>query len=382
LKTSCFLSVAAFVILSLVGCDESSNDGLQPTERLVEFTTGLEAPVGIINSGDSRLFVIGQRGSVVIIDSAGNIDETPFIDLTNIVEYGGERGLLGLAFHPDFVNNGYFYVNYIGEGDSTHISRFKTLDGNPNMGNPVSELKMVSLKQPYPNHNGGHIAFGPDGYLYIGFGDGGSQGDPQNRAQNQKTFLGKILRIDVNQGYPYAIPLSNPYINDTSWLGEIWALGFRNPWRFSFDLLTHELWIADVGQNQLEEINVQSPASAGGENYGWRCYEGDVIFNDDHCLGSQSFVEPIYAYTHNPECSVIGGYVYRGKESSPFYGAYFFADYCSDKIWTLVNDGGIWTAEDFGEFSGNNFSAFGEDYKGELYIAGLASGTIYKIVTE
>jgi glucose/arabinose dehydrogenase len=290
--------------------------------------------------------------------------------------------LLGLAFHPDFAINGYFYLNYIGEGDSTHISRFKTYDDNPDMGDPDSELKLISLKQPYPNHNGGHIAFGPDHYLYIGLGDGGSQGDPENRAQNPKTYLGKMLRIDVNQGELYAIPSSNPHINDISWLGEIWALGFRNPWRFSFDRLTNDLWIADVGQDQFEEINLQSAESTGGENYGWRCYEGDVIFNDDHCLETESFVAPVYTYPHNPECSVTGGYVYRGNKSSPFYGRYFFADYCSDKLWTLVNNGGTWTAEDFGEFSGNNFSAFGEDHKGELYIAGLASGTIYKIVTE
>lgn len=379
--TSYLIAFAAYALLNQASCDESSNDGGQPAERLVEFATGLETPVGIINSGDSRLFVINQRGSIIIIDSTGDIAENPFFQIADIVEFGGERGLLGLAFPPDFDNNGYFYVNYIGKGDSTHISRFKTFDDNPDMGDPASELKLISLKQPYPNHNGGHIAFGPDGYLYIGLGDGGSQGDPQNRAQNPKTFLGKILRIDVDQGEPYSIPSSNPHFNDTSWLGEIWALGFRNPWRFSFDRLTHELWIADVGQDHFEEINLQSAASTGGENYGWRCYEGDSIFNADLCLGTE-FVAPVHAYAHNPECSVIGGYAYRGNKSSPFYGKYFFADYCSDKIWTLANNGGTWTAEDFGEFRGNSFSAFGEDYKGELYIAGHESGKLYKIVTK
>lgn len=222
--------------------------------------------------------------------------------------------------------------------------------------------------------------FGPDGYLYIGLGDGGSAGDPGNRAQNLMEYLGKMMRIDVNQGNPYAIPPTNPFYNSLSALGEIWAYGLRNPWRFSFDRFTGDLWIADVGQNLIEEIDFQPASSAGGENYGWRCYEGNQEYNTAGCPAASAFTFPVYTYPHNPECSVTGGYVFRGSSSSPYYGYYFFADYCSDRIWTLHNASGNWVAEDYGQFPGNNFSTFGEDAEGQLYIAGLTTGTIYHVV--
>ena len=193
-------------------------------------------------------------------------------------------------------------------------------------------------------------------------------------------YLGKMLRIDVDQGSPYAIPPTNPFYNSVNALGEIWALGLRNPWRFSFDRLTGDLWIGDVGQNAIEEINFQPAAAAGGENYGWRCYEGNQEYNATGCGASSTFTFPVFTYPHGSECSVTGGYVYRGSTSSPFYGHYFFADYCSDRIWTLRNVSGEWVAEEFGRFQGNNFSAFGEDNTGQLYVAGLNSGTIYRVV--
>ncbi len=347
---------------------------------LVIFATGLNNAVCITNAGDSRLFVVDQSGSIQIIDSGGNIFSQPYLDIQERVTFGGERGLLGLAFHPQYEVNGYFYVNYTGEGDSTHISRFNVSSGDADIANAASEFKLMTIYQPYSNHNGGDLCFGPDGYLYIGLGDGGSAGDPGNRSQNPMEYLGKMLRIDVDEGNPYTIPPTNPFFNNVDTLGEIWALGLRNPWRFSFDRLTGDLWIGDVGQNAFEEIDFQPAASTGGENYGWRCFEGDQGYNSTGCPVASVFTFPVYTYPHGSECSVTGGYVFRGSASSPFYGYYFFADYCSDRIWTLHQVSGDWVAEEFGQYPGNNFSAFGEDNAGQLYVAGLSSGTIYRVV--
>jgi len=376
LKTHILLPVIALaLVISLNGCKKSANSDI----TLELFAEGLKKPVGIVNAGDNRLFVVEQEGTITVLDSAGNSDSVAFLDITQKVVYGGERGLLGLAFHPNFSHNGYFYVNYIGAGDSTHISRFSVMYNDPGRADPLCELKLLSLAQPYENHNGGNLSFGPDGYLYIGLGDGGNGGDPGNRAQNKKVLFGKMLRIDVNGGSPYAIPPSNPFCNDTSAAGEIWAYGLRNPWRYSFDALTGDLWIADVGQNKYEEINMQPASGEGGDNYGWRCYEGDEEFNSSNCDTTADFVFPVHTYNHGIECSVTGGYVYRGKEISPWYGQYFFADYCSDRIRTLKREGGIWVEIEYGQFPGNSFSAFGEDVNGELYVAGHTSGRIYRL---
>jgi len=347
---------------------------------MVSFAMGLSNPVAIICAGDSRLFVVDQAGYIRIVDSAGKVNPNPFLDIHGRVTFGGERGLLGLAFHPAYKSNGYFYVNYIGAGDITHISRFKVSTANPDMADPESEFILLNQPQPFINHKGGNLCFGPDGFLYVGLGDGGNGGDPGNRAQNPKEYLGKLLRIDVNQGNPYAIPSSNPFYNNTSTLGEIWALGLRNPWRFSFDRLTGDLWIADVGQDSIEEVDFQPAAGKGGENYGWRCYEGNNIYNNSGCKAENLYTFPIYTYPHGEECAIIGGFVYRGTPSSKYYGHYFFADYCSDRIWTLHNIGGTWVKEDFGQFPGNSFVAFGEDSQGQLYISGTKSGTIYKVL--
>lgn len=347
---------------------------------LVLFASGITSPVSIAHAGDNRLFVVNQRGMVLVIDSEGNVNPVPFLDISSRVVYGGERGLLGIAFHPNYNTNGYFYVNYVGAGDSTHISRFSVSTTNPDRAEPSSELKLMTIFQPYTNHNGGDLRFGPDGYLYIGLGDGGSGGDPQNRAQNMMELLGKMLRINVNQGSPYSIPATNPFNGSLSIRNEIWASGLRNPWRFSFDRLTGDLWIADVGQNAFEEINFQPASSNGGENYGWKCYEGNATYNTDGCNSSSNYTFPVYAYPHGTECSVTGGYVNRHSVSSPYYGHYFFADYCGDKIWTLQKVAGNWLVETFGQFPNNNFSTFGEDASGRLYVADLTSGNIYRIV--
>ena len=365
-----------FIQVENISCKEIQNTS---TGNLVTFATGLITPVCIANAGDARLFVINQHGMIMLVDTSGVVNPVPFLDISSRVTYGSERGLLGIAFHPEYKTTGYFYVNYVGPGDSTHISRFSVSSSNPDLADPSSEMNLMTIYQPFTNHKGGDLAFGPDGYLYIGLGDGGSGGDPGNRAQNMMELLGKILRIDVNHGNPYSIPESNPFFNNMNVRKEIWALGLRNPWRFSFDRLTGDLWIADVGQNLYEEVNFQAVSSHGGENYGWRCYEGNAVYDTTGCISSTALVFPVYTYTHVPECAIVGGFVNRHPSMNPFYGYYFFADYCSDNIWTLHKISGNWVTENFGSFPGNNFSTFGEDKAGKLYLAGLISGTIYRI---
>lgn len=348
--------------------------------KMTPFVTGLSNPVTITHAGDSRLFVVDQAGYIRIVDADGKVNAEPFLDIHERVVYGGERGLLGLAFHPNYQTNGFFYVNYVGQGNRTRISRFTVSDDNADLADAESEFNLLTQLQPFENHNGGDLKFGPDGFLYIGLGDGGGQGDPNDRARNPLERLGKMLRLDVNQGDPYAVPSSNPFYNQPNRLGEIWALGLRNPWRFSFDRLTGDLWIADVGESEEEEINFQPAASEGGQHYGWRCYEGNKSFNSARCEEQSFYTFPVYTYPHGPECSIIGGYVYRGSTDSPHYGHYFFADWCSDKIWTLHKEGDSWIREDFGQYAGNNFVTFGEDAQGQLYIAGTTGGTIFKVL--
>jgi glucose/arabinose dehydrogenase len=346
---------------------------------LVPFATGFEQPSDITHAGDDRIFVVEQAGKIFIVDSEGNVNPTPFLDITDRVKSGGEQGLLGLAFHPDYAGNGYFYVNYTDDSNATNIARFSVSATDPDQADVSSEKTLLTVDQPYLNHNGGDLAFGPNGYLYIGLGDGGSAGDPGNRAQNMQTFLGKMLRIDVDNGDPYGIPDSNPFVNEPGILDEIWASGLRNPWRFSFDRVTGDLWIGDVGQNAIEEIDMQPASSNGGENWGWRCYEGSNEYNTNGCGPSSEYVFPVFEYSHEIGCSVTGGFVYRGSEIPELQGHYFFADYCSDYIWTLREEGGAWISDIAGQFPGNNFSTFGEDTAGELYVAGHGTGTIYKI---
>ena len=369
------------LIIICSGCKKSS-DGTKVNDlkKMVAFATNLSSPVSITNAGDNRLFVTEQGGRIRIVNSNGEVNIQPYLDIHDKVVFNGERGLLGLAFDHDYASNGYFYVNYVGIGDITTISRFKVSANNPSTADPQSEFILLTVPQPFTNHNGGDLQIGPDGYLYIGLGDGGSGGDPGNRAQNPKEYLGKMLRIDIKHGNPYSIPPSNPFYNSTTALGEIWALGLRNPWRFSFDRLTGDLWIADVGQNAIEEVNFQPASSTGGENYGWRCYEGNEVYNIAGCPASAALTFPVYTYPHDTECSITGGYVFRGDHSSAYYGYYFFADYCSNKIWTLHKSRDTWVKEDFGQFAGNSFSTFGEDINGMLYIAGVDSGTIYLVL--
>lgn len=359
-------------LLSLFG--KAQNIALQ------SFATGFNSPVEITNAGDSRLFIVQKGGLIRILNSNGTINTTPFLNLSSIISSSGERGLLGLAFHPNYSTNGFFFVNYTNTSGNTIIARYSVSSGNPDIANNSGTI-LMTIVQPYSNHNGGTIKFGPDGYLYIGMGDGGSSGDPGNRAQNINENLGKMLRIDVNSNVApyYTSPATNPYVgiagND-----EIWAIGLRNPWKFSFNRLNGDLWIADVGQNAFEEINkTQSPLPNTGINFGWRCYEGNAQYNNAGCVAATSITFPIHQYAlySDGTCSVTGGYIYTGATYPNFQNKYFFTDYCNDKIKMLNNSGVITTST---SFSGNNFTTFGEDINGELYIAGITSGTIYKII--
>tara|TARA_R110002124_G_scaffold227889_1_gene393123 strand:- start:18844 stop:20223 length:1380 start_codon:yes stop_codon:yes gene_type:complete len=345
------------------------------------FKDGFSDPVDIQNAGDDRLFVVEQDGLIKIIQPNGTVNPTPFLDISGLVSGASEQGLLGLAFHPDYQNNGFFYVNYTKIGGTTRIARFSVDPGDPDIALPGSELEILEYAQPFPNHNGGGIAFGPDGYLYIASGDGGSGGDPGNRAQNTTILLGKLLRLDIDTpgAGAYTIPPTNPFAGHPTNAEEIWAYGLRNPWRFSFDSLTGDLWIGDVGQGDVEEIN-KADASAAGLNYGWRCYEGSQPFNTGGCPPMSELTFPIGEYsssTGTPNCSVTGGMVYRGSDHPSLDGYYFFGDVCSGLIGTIDENG---TLVEHGTFGGS-WVAFGEDVNNELYIVSIG-GTIYKIVED
>jgi len=329
--------------------------------------------------GTNRLFVVEQQGRIIVfINNRNTTTKKVFLDITDRVTWGGEMGLLGLAFHPQFSSNGYFYVNYTANNPRrTVISRFQVSSNNPDSAVKNSELILMTFNQPYSNHNGGCILFGPDSYLYIASGDGGSAGDPQNNSQNIRNLLGKILRIDVNNQQPplnYAIPPDNPFANspDPNVRKEIYAYGLRNPWKFSFDSLTNKLWCADVGQNQWEEINIIT----NGGNYGWRCYEGKHPYNLSGCTGSYIF--PIYEYPRNEGISITGGYVYRGNQFPELSGKYIYGDFGSKKIWALSYDGST-TSNELISISPQAISSFGLDEQNEIYVVGY-EGKIYKLV--
>ena len=352
--------------------------GFSQTIGIQSFATGFTSPVEITNAGDARLFVVEQGGKIKIVSPSGTISTTPFLNLTtSTISTGGERGLLGLAFHPNYLINGFFYVNYTNTIGSTVIARYSVNVSNPNIANAASANILLTIPQPYSNHNGGTIKFGPDGFLYIGMGDGGSAGDPENRSQNKNLLLGKMLRIDVNGASPYGIPPTNPYVGIAG-ADEIWAIGMRNPWKFSFDNPEGNLWIADVGQYEMEEINKVSNAAAG-LNYGWKCYEGSSVFTQNCAVTGTSYTFPFAQYNHdNGFCSITGGYVYRGSLYPNFQGKYFFADYCVNKIGTVDTNGIISYSANLP--GNNNYSTFGLDINNELYVASLSNGVVYKLV--
>lgn len=405
-----YLSLLFFVVL-LIGCDGAVNDGITVTPPVAEsamgeapapvmapaegdegatavasitlapiVTSGLSQPLYLTHAGDDRLFVVEKGGTIRII-RAGVLAAEPFLNISDRVNSGAsERGLLGLAFHPGYGENGRFFVNYTGQSGNTVISAFQT-SADPDRADPDSELILLTIPQPYPNHNGGLLKFGPDGYLYVGMGDGGAAGDPHNHGQNGATLLGAMLRLDVDaqgNGANYAIPADNPFITEGSTRNEIWANGLRNPWRFSFDRLTGDLYIADVGQNRLEEISFLAAGTPGGANFGWNVMEGSECYGRGGC-DPAGLVLPLYEYANaSGRCSITGGYVYRGEQFPALRGGYFFGDYCSGEVWRLVG-----TAVDTVEVTrvaqtNARIASFGEDAQGELYIIDI-SGGVYQI---
>jgi glucose/arabinose dehydrogenase len=297
------------------------------------------------------------------------------LDIRNHVMAGGELGLLGLAFSPDYGKDGYVFVHYNDKNQNTVIARYSS---NADKADPASEQKILTLKQPYSNHNGGALLFGRDGYLYAALGDGGNSGDPQNQGQNLGTLLGKILRLDVSQ-IPYKIPASNPFVNQSGKRAEIWNYGLRNPWRISFDRQTGELYIADVGQGDYEEVNVEARGK-GGNNYGWRCYEGLHDFNLSGCGPKEEYTFPHLEYNHSEgRCSITGGYVYRGQKYPALTGKYFYGDFCSGQVYFAEKKGDK-LERTLATKTSYQISTFGEDSRGELYMADYATGNIYRVV--
>ncbi len=337
---------------------------------------GLERPIAVVASGDGsgRLFLVEQPGSIRVFQD-GALLAQPFLDIRERVgSRGNEQGLLGLAFHPNYATNGYLYVNYTDRDGDTVISRFSAVTGEPDRADPSSEKPLLRVAQPYPNHNGGSVVFGPDGNLYLGLGDGGSAGDPQGNAQSLRTHLGKILRLDVDGGDPYGIPADNLFGEG---LPEIWAYGLRNPWRFSFDRLSGDIYIADVGQNAWEEVNYLPAGSPAGANFGWDYREGTHPFEGQPPAGI-SLIDPVAEYNHTQGCSVTGGYVYRGNRLPAWRGVYLYGDFCSGIVWGMVrNPDGTWQTRPLFD-TGHYISSFGEDDEGEVYLVDL-NGGVYRL---
>lgn len=352
-------------------------DAGQITLSVEQIAGDFEQPLFVTHAGDGsgRMFVVEKGGVIRLID--GQV----FLDISDRVGSDGyEQGLLGLAFHPQFAQNGLFFVNYTDRNGNTVVSRFGLMLNEP-IGDPNSEQVVLRQDQPAANHNGGMLAFGPDQMLYIGLGDGGGANDQFNTGQNRQSWLGTLLRLDVSRSEPYVSPPDNPYVGDPGIRSEIWAWGLRNPWRFSFDRATGDLYIADVGQNQLEEINMQPADSTGGENYGWSIMEGTQCFRATTC-DRTGLVEPIAEYDHSFGCSVTGGYVYRGAQYPALQGAYVFGDYCSGRIWTAARgENDAWVTTEMLQIEAQ-ISSFGEDEAGELYLTDLAGGAVYQVTAQ
>lgn len=376
-----------------------------PTISIQAWVGNLERPVTITHPGDGsgRVFVVEQPGRIWIIEN-GLVKPAPFLDIQDQVKCCREEGLLGLAFPPQYAEKGHFYVYYTRLDGNNQVSRFH-ISADNDIADPGSEEEILFLHHPsYENHNGGQLAFGPDGYLYIGTGDGGGGGDPDENAQDLESLLGKILRIDVESAgstpisgefsfyFPllivgndipakaYSIPPDNPFLNDAQARPEIWAVGLRNPWRFSFDSASGDLYIADVGQNLREEVNFQPASSTGAENYGWNILEGSLCYSPStSCVAPANYTPPVAEYGHDLGCSVTGGEVYRGNQYPTLQGFYLYGDFCSGRIWGLANEGSGWQSQEL-LVSTLRISTFGSDEDGNLYVADLATGQIYRIV--
>jgi len=366
-----------------LACDSSAVVTGTPALAATRVATGLESPLGLVApKGDCRLFVVEQPGRIRIVRS-GSVVAAPFLDITDRTRSGGERGLLGLAFHPSYAQNGRFFVNYTDLNGDTHIAEFHAPAPAADTADPGSERQILFVRQPYANHNGGGLAFGNDGFLYIGLGDGGSGGDPLGNGQNLGTFLGKMLRIDVDNGSPYAVPRDNPFANRAGAKPEIWAYGLRNPWRFTFDAASGDLIIGDVGQNLMEEVDLDAGLKRGGENYGWNVMEGTLCYQPSSGCDRTGLSLPIATYTHDDGCAIVGGIVYRGRRMPGYQGTYFYGDYCTAIVRSLrVSAGAATDQRDWTSSLGaglTGITSFGADADGEPYIVD-PGGSLYKIV--
>ena len=379
--------LAAIVIGFLLGCGVERPAAAQlpatPTISLEPLLDGFDRPVLVTNASDgiNRLFVVEKPGRIVIVRD-GAKQATPFLDIQPLVGSGGnEQGLLGLAFHPGYASNGWFFVNYTDLEGNTVIARYQ-VTADPDQADPGSATLLLEVDQPAANHNGGNLVFGPDGFLYIGLGDGGRAGDPWGNAQNLGVLLGKLLRIDVDSGSPYGIPADNPFVHslEPGVRPEIWAYGLRNPWRYSFDRATGDLYIGDVGQGRYEWVQRQPAGAGGGQNYGWNIREGSHCYPTGTACDASGLVSPIAEYDHSLGCSITGGYVYRGAAYPQLVGIYFFADYCSGRFWSLRETTPSDWRLDPPLQTPLRPSSFGEDEAGELYAVSLHNNGLYRLV--
>jgi glucose/arabinose dehydrogenase len=358
-----------------------------PQISLAVVEGGFVSPVHVTHAGDGsgRIFVVEQAGRIRILDN-GAVLPVPFLDLASLnpprLVAGGERGLLSVAFPPGFAAKGHFYVNYTRALDgATVVARYRVSAGDANAADPAGEEVLLTIPQPFANHNGGQLAFGPDNNLYIGMGDGGSGGDPQNNGQSPGALLGKLLRIDVESGAtPYAVPPDNPFVGVAGFRPEIWALGVRNPWRFSFDRGTGDLYIGDVGQNNFEEIDFQEAGDLVGRNYGWNLMEGDSCFGTVGC-NRTGLALPVFVYDHGLGCSVTGGHVYRGSAIPSLQGVYLFGDVCSGRIWGIRKNGAAWDNALLADSTALTITTFGEDESGNVYVVNYANGDLLMIAS-
>lgn len=372
-----FISLLSLVFTSILYA--------QPAIQYRPVIQSLSNPVEIVSADDNshRLFIVQKQGIIKVytatFDYLGD-----FLTVANITTEG-ERGLLSLAFHPLYKTNGLFFVYYTNAEGSIEVASYK-VSSNPNVADPATRKIIITIPHPgAANHNGGRLSFGTDGYLYFATGDGGGGGDPRNNAQNGNSLLGKMIRIDVNNSTPplnYSVPADNPFVDDPAIADEIWGLGLRNPWRWSFDRLTRDMWIADVGQNAREEINFAKAGEHKGLNFGWRCYEGSQTYNTSGCQPAHAYTSPVFEYPHNNTqggFSVTGGYVYRGAEYPALNGYYIFADYVSGNQWATKDSSGVWITKQLPGSLPRNISGFGEAHDGSIYACSLSAGIVYKL---
>ncbi len=392
-RRACAAILCGVTMIAVAGCGGGTSNQMPPPPpptlqvELVSVASGFTTPLDIQQAGDGsgRLFVVEQEGRIKIIQN-GNVVGTPYLDISGAIVSGGETGLLGLAFHPSFSTNGCFYVNYTSNRNGnlqTFISEFRASSAAANTVNTTSEANLFTVNQPETNHNGGGLAFGNDGFLYIGLGDGGGGGDQHGtigNGQDLTTRLGKMLRISVTCNGTFTVPSDNPFVTNAAAAKEIWLYGLRNPFRFSIDHTTGNLWIGDVGENSFEEVDLVTPAQKGS-NMGWRCKEGTHNFNFTANCQGQTFLDPIFDYDHTQgDDTVIGGYVYHGTNITALAGNYIFGDFISGRIWSLAqNAQGQWVRTPLANSGANNLAGFGQDAAGELYVAQYGSGNVMRL---